>query len=356
VKQVRSGRESLYLILQALGMRRGSRIGVPLYCCDAVFVAIAAAGHHPVFLDVDLNTYGLDEESVWRNRSRLDALIVVHTFGYPVNLGRIQDALGNHDVPVIEDCAHSLFSEYMGVPTGSWTQASFFTFGPHKPAATGGGGLLVVNNPEIASRVEVTCRFLATPRNSEEFKHSLATWMRGLCYERVAYGALLAMSPNATRETRVDETQHRAYIDGFSLIKVRAMRRVDRASLGERVRAFRNSLAVLAENTSEIRAAVHGTRLKVPDEPDYGTWNHFMVPVRFQSEAHRQSGRRFLRRYGVDTSPLYKNCVRNAALYGYRGACRNAERAARTVCTVPNHAWLSKEEMQHLCDALRACR
>lgn len=120
---VRSGRESLYLILRALHLRAGSRIGVPLYCCEAVFAAIAAAGHVPVFLDVDLNSYALDEEFLWRHKNELEALVVVHTFGYPANLTRINECLENLDIPVIEDCAHSLFSEYMGSPTGSWTQA-----------------------------------------------------------------------------------------------------------------------------------------------------------------------------------------------------------------------------------------
>jgi perosamine synthetase len=355
VKPLHSGRESLYMILQALGLRRGSRVGVPLYCCDAVFMAIAAAGHFPVFLDIDLNTYGLAEESVWRNRHGLDALIVVHTFGYPVNLGRIQDALGERDIPVIEDCAHSLFSEYMGMPTGSWTQASFFTFGPHKPAATGGGGLLVVNNPAIASRLEMTCRFLEHPRKTEELKQLLGTWVRGLCYARPAYGALLAMSSHSPRDGRVDEAQHRAFIDGLSRIKSGTMRRVDRAPLAARVRRFRDSLSALERHTSEIRAAVCETPLKMPSEPDFGTWNHFMIPVRFPSETQRDAGRRFLRRHGIDTSPLYRNCMRNAALYGYRGGCKNGELAARTVCTVPNHAWLTAEETQHICDALRLC-
>jgi dTDP-4-amino-4,6-dideoxygalactose transaminase len=355
VKPLRSGRESLYLILQALGLRRGSRIGVPLYCCDAVFMAIAAAGHYPAFLDIDLQTYGVSEEAVWRNRHRLDALIVVHTFGYPVNLGRIQDALADREIPVIEDCAHSLFSEYMGMPTGSWTQASFFTFGPHKPAATGGGGLLVVNNPAIASRIEATTRFLAPPRKSDEFKHAFGTWIRGLCYARTAYGALLAISSKSRRDGRVNAGQHRAVIDGKSSIQVGVMRRTDRAALGARVGAFRNSLSALKSNTSAIRAAVNETALAMPNEPEYGTWNHFMIPVRFPSESQRDSGRAFLSRFGVDTSPLYRNCVRNASFYGYRGGCANAEMASRTVCTVPNHAWLSATDVQHICDVLRRC-
>jgi dTDP-4-amino-4,6-dideoxygalactose transaminase len=243
----------------------------------------------------------------------------------------------------------------MGMPTGSWTQASFFTFGPHKPAATGGGGLLVANNPTIAARIEATSRFLAEPTKTDEFKHAFRTWIRGLCYTRSTYGALLAASSKSRRDGRVNGEQHRAVIDGKSAIKVGTMRRADRAALAARVGAFRSSLGTLESNTSAIRAAVNETTLTMPNEPDYGTWNHFMVPVRFSSEAQRNSGRDFLSRHSVDTAPLYKNCIRNASFYGYRGGCPNAELASRTVCTVPNHAWLKPEEMKYVCDALRRC-
>ncbi len=353
VKSVRTGREGLYLILQALGLPRGSRVGVPLYCCDAVFLAIAAAGYVPIFLDIDLDSYSLDPQSLWRNRETLDALIVVHTFGYPANLARIQECLGDRDIPVIEDCAHSLFSDYLGMPTGSWTQAAFLTFGPHKPAAAGGGGILVINNPAVASRIEFATCSLEKPGKAEELRHAARSWVRGLGYKRGTYGALLAITSSEKRESRVNEAEHRAMTEGYTALKVRGMRRVDRILVGERVRRFKLSLPALAINAAAIRFAAADVSLCYLEEPVHGSWNHFMVPVRYGSEALREAGRRFLRRHRVDTAALYGNCVRNAAFYGYRGGCPNAELASRTVCTIPNHAWLSKAEMQHVCDALR---
>lgn len=353
VKSVRTGREGLYLILQALGLRGGSRVGVPLYCCDAVFMAIAAAGCIPVFLDIDLGSYSVDADAVWRSREKLDALIVVHTFGYPANLARIQEGLADRDIPVIEDCAHSLFSNYMGMPTGSWTQAAFVTFGPHKPAAAGGGGMLVINNPAIASRIEFSTRWLEKPGHADEIRHAVRTWVRGLGYKRAAYGALLALTSSVKRESRVNEAEHRALTEGYAQLKAFAMRSGDRALIDRRVRGFHASLPALAANCVAIGAAIADTALQTLEEPAHGSWNHFMVPVRFPSEARRESGRRLLRRHRVDTAPLYANCIRNAALYGYRGGCPNAELASRTVCTIPNHAWLSDEEIQHVCDALR---
>lgn len=350
---VRSGKESLYLILRALHLPAGSRIGVPLYCCEAVFAAIAAAGHIPVFLDVELNSYALDEDSLWRRKNELDALVVVHTFGYPANLTRINECLENPDLPVIEDCAHSLFSEYMGLPTGSWTQASFFTFGVHKPAPAGGGGALVINNPTLAKAVEEELQSLNAENKLQELGHALVCWARSVSYHRGIYGALLssvlasrrdvdAVGSTATGPRRRQKNFHAS-----------AIRRVDKNLIGKRVCEFALSLQALAQNSARLRDAVAETPLAIPEEPSYGRWNHFMLPLRYESAAQRDAGRQFLLRKRVDTSPLYRNCVRNARKYGYRGGCPQAELAAQTVCTVPNHGWLSEEEVEHIGVTLR---
>ncbi len=272
----RSGRESLYMILKSLGLPRGSRVGVPLYCCDAVFMAIRTAEFVPVFLDIDLNTYSVDEESLWRRRKQIDALILVHTFGYPANISRIQELLSATEIPVIEDCAHSLFSDFMGVPTGLWTQASFFTFGSHKPAAAGGGGMAVINNPEIASRFRFVAGHRASSSKMSELRHAAATWFRGVCYARALYGALLASTSANRRDERINETEYREVHRSDFALKMHSMRRVDAALLERSVTKFQRSLPLLAAHAAQIRHAVADTTMKTPDEPSYGSWNHYL--------------------------------------------------------------------------------
>lgn len=350
---VRSGKESLYLILRALQLQAGSRIGVPLYCCEAVFAAVAAAGHIPVFLDVDLSSYALDEESLWRHRYELDALVVVHTFGYPANLTRISECLENPDIPVIEDCAHSLFSQYMGAPTGSWTQASFFTFGVHKPAPAGGGGALVLNNPGLAKAAAEELRLLHTDSKLRELGHSLVCWARSFSYHRGIYGALLSSVLATRRDVEAAATAVKELRDSPERFRASAIRLVDKKLLGRRVSEFARSLPALARNSGRLRDAIAETPLAIPEEPAHGSWNHFMLPVRYENAEQYEAARQFLLQKRVDTSPLYRNCVRNARKYGYRGGCPQAEVAAQTVCTVPNHRWLSQEEVDHIGAALR---
>jgi len=350
---LRSGRECLYLILKILNLRPKSIIGVPLYCCASVFEAIAVAGHVPFFLDVDLDSYSLDEEFLRRHAQRLDALVVVHTFGYPGNLKRLQSCLAGRNIPIIEDCAHALFTEFDGRLAGTWGDASFLTFGMHKPAAAGGGAVLIINNPDLASAAKREFIRLGRESSGQELRHSLICWARSLAYHRVTYGALLASPLGRYRD------EERGVPDGDELVKIEQnwspakIRSVDQVLVAGRIHEFRRKMFVLAENTQKLRDGIAESSLALPEEPAHGKWNHFMVPVRYPSGKDRESGRRLLTRRGVDTSPLYQNCARNARWFGYQGGCPQAELAGQTVCTVPNHVWLSDAEIAYIAESLR---
>jgi dTDP-4-amino-4,6-dideoxygalactose transaminase len=349
----RSGTECLYTVLKLLKLPEKSRVGVPLYCCSAVFEAIVAAGHIPIFLDIDPDSYGLDREFLRKKRHTLDAVVLVHVFGYPNDLSVVHDALQGTNIPVIEDCAHALFSEYHSRPLGSCTDASFLTFGMHKPAAVGGGALLLVNNPDLASKARHALpRFDAEARVSE-FRHSFLCLARSLSYHRAAYGALLASPIGNDRDTgkltpRIGRTDMLA--QSFSPAHIRT---VDKVLVARKVREFRAKLVVLSRNTQKLCASLADSAVTVPAEPEYGKWNHFLLPVRFSSPEQRESARRLLIQRRVDTAPLYQNCARNAVRFGYAGDCPQAERVARTIVTVPNHAWLRDHELDYIAESLR---
>jgi perosamine synthetase len=349
----RSGTESLTILLQLLKLRAKSRVGVPLYCCSAVFDAIAAAGHVPVFLEVDPASYGLDAQFLHEKRHALDALVIVHVFGYPQDLHAVRDALAGRDVPIIEDCAHSLFSEYQGQQAGACADASFLTFGMHKPAAVGGGALLLINNPDLARRARTDLPAFAADTWSNEIRHSLLCLARSISYQRAAYGALLASPIGPGRDNGGWTLRGRSEnSDGLAFIP-RHIRNVDRVLVARRVQEFRAKLPVLAANTQNLCNALKGTEIFFPPEPSFGKWNHFLLPARFPTPQRLDSARKFLTLRRVDTAPLYQNCARNAVRFGYAGDCPQAEHVARTVCTVPNHSWLSELELAYVADSLR---
>lgn len=119
-----SGRTLLYAILKSLDLPAGAKVGVPLFCCSVVFNAIRQAGLSPCFLDSNINDYNISVEDIRKKRSDLAAVMAVHMFGNPSDMDAIIDVVDT--IPVIEDCAQSIFSTYKGKQMGLLSMASFF--------------------------------------------------------------------------------------------------------------------------------------------------------------------------------------------------------------------------------------
>lgn len=350
---VRSGREALYVLLRSIGLRRGARVGVPMYCCMAVFEAIVAAGHIPVFLDLDVTTYGIDLVSLSRAGTILDALIIVHTFGYPVDNAVVKACLGGRQIPIIEDCAHSLFSECRGVLTGGLTEASFFSFGAHKPAAIGGGAALVVNDPALDKRVDAECRTLGEEPRSREIAQVLRSWLRSVAYRRSVYGALMASPLKRMRDGDRGDPEVSAWRARAESWQACHMRRVDLAQVANRVQSFRGKTARLAANAQWLRRATEQSPLEIPEEPSWGQWNHFMLPFRYETREQCDRSRGVLRRRGIDSAVPYAQCLRNAGFFGYKSGCPHAEKWAGAVSMLPNYASLSDGDIEYIGKCLR---
>ncbi len=147
-----SGRTALYLILKALNLPEGSKVGVPLFCCPVVFDSVRRAGLVPRFLDINLQDFTLSADDLKHKRGDVAAVVVVHMFGHPADMDAIVSASAG--LPVIEDCAHSLFSRYKGQLTGFLADAAFFTFRSGKYVSAGEGSAIVARDTDLLNSIE----------------------------------------------------------------------------------------------------------------------------------------------------------------------------------------------------------
>ncbi|TML68852.1 MAG: DegT/DnrJ/EryC1/StrS family aminotransferase [Actinobacteria bacterium] len=146
---VGNGTDAIVLVLNALEIGAGDEVICPAFTFYATAEAIARAGATPVFADIDPLTFNLDPADVAeRITPRTKAIVAVHLFGRPAALAELS-ALG---VPVIEDSAQAFGSPEIcevGV-------ASTFSFYPTKNLfALGDGGLVAVNDPDLAERIRM---------------------------------------------------------------------------------------------------------------------------------------------------------------------------------------------------------
>jgi dTDP-4-amino-4,6-dideoxygalactose transaminase len=146
---VGNGTDAIVLVLNALEIGAGDEVICPAFTFYATAEAIARVGATPVFADIDPQTFNLDPERVSeRITPRTKAVMPVHLFGRPAPLAELQK-LG---LPLIEDAAQAFGSPEIA----SAGVASTFSFYPTKNLfGLGDGGLVAVNDPELAERIRM---------------------------------------------------------------------------------------------------------------------------------------------------------------------------------------------------------
>jgi dTDP-4-amino-4,6-dideoxygalactose transaminase len=152
---VASGTDALHLALEALGLGPGDEVIVPVNTFIATAYAVNAVGAKPVFVDVDPRTYNISAavvESALTPATR--AIIPVHLYGQPVDMGPLTELALRHGLFVVEDACQAHGAEYRGKRTGSLGDVGCFSFYPGKNlGAYGDGGMIVTDNAEIVDRL-----------------------------------------------------------------------------------------------------------------------------------------------------------------------------------------------------------
>jgi len=167
---VASGTSGLHLALIALGVKPGDEVIVPALSFVATAAAVAMAGAIPHFVDVSPDTWGLDarhlEQYLLRNFRQVGdsvvnaasgrpvtAVVPMHTLGHPCDAAGVRRVADEFGLVVVEDAAESLGSFSNGVHTGRAGQAGVFSFNGNKTVTTGGGGVVVTEDPHVAARL-----------------------------------------------------------------------------------------------------------------------------------------------------------------------------------------------------------
>lgn len=153
---VNSCTAALHLSILAAGIEPGDEVITSALTFCATVNAIIHAGGTPVVVDVDPRTMNIDPEQV---RSRLGprtrAIIPVHFAGRPCDMEALCDIADEHDLTLIEDCAHAIEAEYKGRKAGTFGDFGCFSFYVTKNVVTGEGGMIISPSDEHTARIKV---------------------------------------------------------------------------------------------------------------------------------------------------------------------------------------------------------
>ncbi len=280
-----NGTSALHLALKLVGVEPETEVITQPLTFIATANAINYCGAKLVFLDVDMATMGLSPEALkkWLNDStiqqfnrttnqretinkttkrRIAAVVPMHTFGFPCRIDEIVKICKEYNIPVVEDAAESLGSFYKGKHTGTFGKIGVLSFNGNKIITTGGGGMLLFQDEELAKKAKHLTTQAKVP-HAWEFVHDEIGYNYRLPNINAALGlAQLEQLPGFLESKRVTA---QAYRDFFT-----------------------------------------NTPFKYIDEPSNSSSNFWLNCILLNNVAERDAFLKFSNENGIMTRPVWK--------------------------------------------------
>ncbi len=160
VAALSSGTSAIHLALVALEVGHGDEVICQSFTFSASANPIVYQGATPVFVDSERDTWNINPElleTAIRQRisagKKPKAIISVHLYGMPAKMDDILSIAAKYDIPVIEDAAEALGSEYDGKACGTFGQYGILSFNGNKMITTSGGGAVICPDEEAKKRM-----------------------------------------------------------------------------------------------------------------------------------------------------------------------------------------------------------
>jgi len=303
-----SGTDALILGMKALGIGPGDEVITPPNSFVASTAAIVAVGATPVFADV-LDDQNIDPAAVDAAVSAsTKAVMPVHLTGRIANMDAIAAIAARHGLLVVEDAAQSIGSTYRGRKSGGFGDVGCFSAHPLKNLnAAGDAGFVTTNDKTLAARLRLFRNHGLSDRDT------VATW-----------GTV----------SRLDTLQA--------------------AFLGMRLGNLDDVIDKRRRNAARYRSNLAGLPIFVPDcrDHEFNTFHTFVIQV-----DRRDALKAFLRQQGIETGihyPVPIHLQPAAADLGYGpGSFPVTERKAGRILTPPIHQYLSDDDVDYVCQAIR---
>ena len=208
-----AGTAALHLGLILLGVEPGDEVICQSFTFAASANPIAYLEATPVFVDSEKDTWNMDPvllEMAIKDRlaktGRLPkAIIPVHLYGMPVKMGEVMEVANRYGIPVLEDSAEALGSEYKGRKCGTFGEYGVLSFNGNKMITTSGGGALICPNEEKAKRA----LFYATQAREQapHYQHEKIGYnyrMSNIC-AGIGRGQMFVLDEHVTRRRAIHD-------------------------------------------------------------------------------------------------------------------------------------------------------
>lgn len=222
-----AGTAAIHLALVALGVGSGDEVICQSFTFAASANPIKYQGAYPVFVDSEPDTWNMSpdalEEAIIDRKKQTGhypkAIIPVYLYGMPAKMDEIRAIADKYGIPIVEDSAEALGSEYKGKKCGTLGNYGCLSFNGNKIITTSGGGALVCHSKEEADRV----KFYATQAREQRpyyyhetigYNYRLSNVSAG-----IGCGQMDVLQPHVELRRAIHDfyTKELAEIDGLSV-------------------------------------------------------------------------------------------------------------------------------------------
>ena len=356
VAALSAGTAALHLGLVALGVSPGDEVMVQSFTFCASSHPVTYVGATPVFVDSEPDTWNMDpqlldeaiEDRIKKTGRKPKAIIVVHLYGMPANMTAIARVAEKHDIPILEDAAEALGSEYLCRKCGTFGHFGVLSFNGNKMITTSGGGAVVSRN----ERDQKEIMFLATQarENYPYYQHETIGYnyrMSNIC-AGIGRGQMTIIDDHIAHHRHVQELYKKYLnVDGITVhdnpspeydsnfwlctIIVDPSLKVEHAGAG---RVSNNA----GSPVGGVAAVAHEAKCAHTDcEPN----------------ANGENLRLALDAANIESRPLWKP-MHLQPVYATNPAYTNgvSEELFRTGLCLPAGPWVSDEDVRRICDTI----
>jgi dTDP-4-amino-4,6-dideoxygalactose transaminase len=274
-----------------------------------------------VFADVDPLTFNLDPAAAERAiTSRTKAIMPVHQLGLPADMDRFLELADRHGVAIVEDAACAIGARYKSRPIGSLGPLACFSLHPRKVITTGEGGMITLQDPEVAARL----------RQLRQHAMDVSDLAR-----------------HSARDVVIETYPERGW--NYRMTDMQAALGLCQLELLDEILAERQRLA--ARYTAAIERIAF---LQPPYEPDYAerTWQSYAVTLTADAPVSRNELMRRLLLDGVPTRRGVMAIHQEPAYASAPADLPDTDAASASSLMLPLFAGLSDEQQDHVIDSL----
>lgn len=302
-----SGTDALVIALESLGIGEGDEVITTPASFFATAESISQVGARPVFADINYDTFNMDVRNIAdRISPQTRAILPVHLFGRPVEMGEIMELAESRDLQVLEDCAQSFGADFGNQKTGSIGDAGIYSFFPTKNlGGIGDGGLLVTDDEEVAEQA----RMLRTHGGTNKY-HNV----------KLGYNSRLDSIQAAVLDIKLN------YVDEFN-------------------RGRRAAAQYYNDQLEELEG------IETPEISEGHVFHQYTIRVK---EGRRDSLKMHLAKRGIDTNIYFPTPQNELPVYEDKGypVLPDARRMSEEVLSLPIWPHIEEETQQVVCDRI----